>query len=421
MNSFNIELHSKQKEIFADTNRFRLLVCGRRFGKSHLLRTQLIIAALSYDQPIDPNFPATVALVMPTLKQCRTVHWKALVAMLKDAPFVKSINHSDYRITLKGHKPDILLRGTNEDNADGLRGLKFYFVGADEFQDIKPDVWEQVIFPALADTVGSTATLCATPKGRNHPLYKFYLKISKSVEWSYYHFKTRDNPHFPLKQLRQAKAEMTEKSYRQEFQASFEDFDGQLFDQLSQKHYIKDIPSDLKYRIGADWGDANPSAVVVGLTKDNSKYYVVDYWMNETGGTIPEEVFLDKIAELCVRYDVYRCYLPDDRPASVKSARILGNRKAIDGLKRTVEVSRSKLGLMPSIEVMNNLFFQEKLFIKSDLTKLITQFEDYHKATDSEGHILNKPADHQEDHTVDAARYAIGSLYNSFQNKQLRN
>ncbi|NEU81487.1 terminase family protein [Nostoc sp. UIC 10630] len=418
--SFEIKLHPKQKEIFLDPNRFRLLVCGRRFGKSHLLRTQLIVNALTYDQPIDPNFPPTIALIMPTLKQCKAVHWKALVGMLKDAPFVKNINHSDYRITFKGGKPDIVLRGTNDDCGDGLRGLKFYFVAADEFQDIKPDVWEQVVFPALGDTPGSTATLCATPKGKNHSLYKFYLKIKELAEWSYYHFTTKDNPHFPLKQLRQAKAQMPEKSYKQEYQASFENFSGQLFDQLSEKHYIKDIPDTLSFYCGSDWGDRNPSIVIVGLSQDRSKFYIVDFWLNRSGETIPEEIFLKEMARLCTKYNVYRCYLPDDRGGSVKSARILGKRENIPGMSRAVEVSRTKLGLMPSIDIMNNLFYQDNLFIKANLVELISQFEDYHRATDSEGELVNKPADHQEDHTIDAARYCIGSLYNALQNKQLR-
>ncbi|MEH1858040.1 MAG: hypothetical protein V7L21_08565 [Nostoc sp.] len=359
---------------------------------------------------------------MPTLKQAKAVHWKSLVSLLKDAPFVESINNSEYRIILKGNKPDIILRGSNDDGGNGLRGLKFFFAAVDEFQDVKPIVWEEVLLPALADTEGSTATLVGTPKGKSHPLYKFYQKIKDLPEWAYYHFKTKDNPFFPVQRLRLAKAQMPPKTYRQEFQASFEDFDGQLFDQInSDKHYIKDIPNNLSYYIGGDWGDRNPCVVVIGLSSDRSKFYIIDYWLNKTSETVPEEVFLKEMARLCTKYSVYRCYLPDDRGGSVKSARILGKRENIPGMSRAVEVSRTKLGLIPSIDIMNNLFYQDNLFIKASLTELISQFEDYHRATDGEGELINKPADHQEDHTVDAARYCVGSLYNALQNKQLRN
>ncbi len=420
--TFKIDLHAKQKEIFTDPRRFKLLVCGRRWGKSHLLRTQIIVAALSCNLPYDPNFPTVVALIMPTLKQAKAVHWKSLVSLLKDAPFVESINNSEYRIVLRGNKPDILLRGSNDDEGNGLRGLKFFFAGVDEFQDVKPVIWEEVLLPALSDTEGSTATLVGTPKGKSHPLYRFYQNIKDSPEWAYYHFKTRDNPFFKIQRLRLAKAQMPPKTYRQEFQASFEDFDGQLFDQIdSTKHYIKDIPNNLSFYIGSDWGDRHPCVVVVGLNADRTKFYVVDYWLNKSGEAIPEEIFLKEMARLCTKYGVYKCFLPDDRTGSIKSARILGKRENIPGMSRAVEVSRTKLGLMPSVDIMNNLFYQDNLFIKASLTELISQFEDYHRATDSEGELVNKPADHQEDHTIDAARYCIGSLYDTLQNKQLRN
>ncbi|MFN6486284.1 MULTISPECIES: hypothetical protein [unclassified Nostoc] len=359
---------------------------------------------------------------MPTLKQAKAVHWKSLVSLLKDAPFVESINNSEYRIVLKGNKPDIILRGANDDEGNGLRGLKFFYAAVDEFQDVKPIVWEEVILPALSDTEGSTATLVGTPKGKSHPLYKFYQKIKDLPEWAYYHFRTKDNPFFPIARLRLAKAQLPPKVYRQEFQASFEDFDGQIFDQIdSSRHYITEIPNNLSYYIGGDWGDRNPSLVVIGLNERKGQFYIIDYWLNKSGETIPEEVFLKEMAKLCIKYRVHRCYLPDDRGGSVKSARILGKRENIPGMTKAVEVSRTKLGLMASNDIVNNLFYQDNLFIKANLTELITQFEDYHRATNSEGELVNKPADHQEDHTIDAARYAIGRLYNTLQNKQLIN
>jgi hypothetical protein len=417
--TFNINLHVNQKKIFLSSKPYKLLVCGRRFGKSHELRTEALVAALSFNQPYDPNFPPVVAIIMPTLKQARQVHWKALKGLLNNAPFVESINNSDLRITLKGNKPDILLRGSNEDGGDGLRGLKIYFAAVDEFQDVKPDIWDNVIFPALGDTIGSKALLCATPKGRSHPLYKFYQKIIKLPNWEYFHFTTKDNPHFPKKQLREAKSQMPPKSYRQEYQASFEDFDGQLFDQLNDSHFVSALPTDLSYYLGADWGDTNPAFVVVGLSKDSSKFYIIDTWHNQSKQPITQDEFLDKVAAACTKHKVYRCYLPDDRPAAIKSARILGSQRDIPGLKRAVQVSRTQVGIMPSIEILNNLFYQNNLLINNSLKEVKSQFQDYHRASDKDGNLLNKPADHQEDHLVDSARYVIASLYATLQNKKL--
>nr|WP_322714546.1 hypothetical protein [Nostoc sp. ChiSLP03a]MDZ8215800.1 hypothetical protein [Nostoc sp. ChiSLP03a] len=415
--SFSLNLHEKQLEVFKDKARFKLLISGRRFGKSRLLLTSAIFAALSFDQPIDPASPPVCLIVMPTLKSCRSIHWEPLLNLLAGQPFVASISKSDFRIKLKGSKPDILIRGADNDG-DSLRGLKLAWVGVDEFQDFSFQAWEKVLYPALADTPNSKALLIGTPKGRSHFLHKFHLQVKANPEWSYFHFVTRDNPFVPRSFLRQAKTQMPMKTYRQEFQASFEDFDGQLFDQLSEKHLIKDIPSDLSYYLGSDWGDTHPAIAVVGVSKDLSKFYLVDAWTNKTEAPIVQDEFINKMASFCTKYNVYKAFLPDDRPASVIAARLLGKEKDIAGLKRAVQVSRGNLGVMPSIKIINNLFFQENLFIKSSLTEVVSQFQDYHRAVDSQGLLLNHPADHQADHIIDSFRYACVSIYNTIQSKK---
>lgn len=387
-------------------------MCGRRFGKSHVLRAEAIHAAVSFNQEYDPNFPPVVVLVMPTLKMAKQVHWKALKAILTNAPFVESINNTDYRITFKGNKPDLILRGCNEDDGDGLRGLKIYYASCDEFQDFKSGIWENIILPALGDTLNSRAILVGTPKGKNHYLYRFYQSILNSVEWAYFHFTTKDNPFFPKTQLRQAKQQMPPKAYAQEYRASFEDFEGQIFDQIKPSHKINQLPPKMSYYLGADWGDVNSAAVVVGLTPD-FKMYVVDSWYNSTGLPIVQDEFLDKLAQFCTKYKVYKCFLPDDRPAAIKSARELGKQKGIEGLQRAIQVNRNEIKIMEGCDIINSLFFQDNLFIKSNLAEVILQFENYHRAVDSEGRVLNKPADNQEDHLVDAGRYVITKLYQS--------
>jgi phage terminase large subunit len=77
------------------------------------------------------------------------------------------------------------------------------------------------------------------------------------------------------------------------------------------------------------------------------------------------------------------------------------------------------VGIMPSIEILNNLFYQNNLLINNSLKEVKSQFQDYHRASDKDGNLLNKPADHQEDHLVDSARYVIASLYATLQNKKL--
>ncbi|WP_427162619.1 hypothetical protein ACQFX9_14350 [Aliinostoc sp. HNIBRCY26] len=416
-NVFNLSLHKKQKQVFLDPKRFKLLISGRRFGKSRLLLTSVLVAALSFNQPIDPASPPVCLIVMPTLKACRAIHWEPLLNLLEGQPFVESISRTDFRVKLKGGKPDILLRGA-DNQGDSLRGLKIAYVGVDEVQDFPLKAWQDVLYPALADTPNSKALLIGTPKGKTHWLYNFHLEAKLNKDWSYYHFVTKDNPFVPRSFLRKAELTLPPKSYRQEMEASFEDFDGQIFDQLSNKHFTTSILSEVTYYIGVDWGDTNPAIAVIGLTKDYSKFYIIDSWYNSTGQPVVQDEVLNKVANFCTKYNVRRCYLPDDRPASIKAARNLGKQRNIEGLLRTKQVNRNATKVMEGCEIINSLFYQDRLFIKDSLSEVKSQFQDYHRATNGSGNIVNKPAENQTDHLVDAARYALVNLHHAIEAKK---
>lgn len=155
-----LKLHPAQSNIFLNQNTHRTMCCSRRFGKSVLLRAMVCDAAINFKGDYSPLFPSVVAIIMPTLKQARSIHWNPLVDMLRDHPAVEKILKSDFRIVIKGNRPDIILRGCNEDNGDSLRGLKVYFAAFDEVQDVKETVWIDVVSPALADTLDSKAVFC---------------------------------------------------------------------------------------------------------------------------------------------------------------------------------------------------------------------------------------------------------------------
>ncbi|AUT00901.1 hypothetical protein CLI64_11100 [Nostoc sp. CENA543] len=420
MSSFKLDLHPNQMRVFQDPKPFNLLLSGRRFGKSRLMLTKVIERSLTFNGVYDPASPPVNLLVMPTLKQARQIHWKPLENLLAGVPFVAGINKSESRIIMAGERPDILIRGCNDDDGDSLRGLKIYFCGADEFQDIKLAVWQYVIVPALSDTPGSSALLTCTPKGKAHWLYKFHLDAIASPEWSFHHYFTKHNPYIPLSKLVQARKELPEKIYNQEYRASFESFDGQFFDEMRDRHLIDKTPmEDLTYYLGIDWGDVNPCIVVVGLTKDHSRFLVLDGWLNQTSQPIVQDEFLGKMAAFCRQYNVYRSYLPDDRPASIKASREYGRKHGIRGMEKAVAVDRRAVGVVEGCQIMNNLFYRDCLHIKSSLKTLINQFQSYHRKQDRDGTILNQPADGQPDHYVDSSRYCIATLYSAIQRKNL--
>lgn len=403
-----LTLHNKQEEVFFCEKRFKLLIAGRRFGKSLLLLSSALYAALSYEGVINPISPPVVLIVMPTLKSCKAIHWEPLLRILEKAPFIKSINKTDYRIKLKGNKPDIILRGA-DNNGDRLRGLKIYYAAVDEVQDFPYKAWTEVIYPALSDTENSKALLIGTPKGKRHWIYDLSIKAKEDPSWGFFHYYTKDNPYIPREFLRQAKQSLPAKVYNQEFRASFEDFDGQIFTEIKEKHIVKEVPNNLSYYIGIDWGDTNPAFSVIGLDNKTNNFYIVDSWYNNSQTPITQEELFDKLKEYCQRYKVYRCYMPDDRPASIIAARKYGLIKEIDGLKRAVKVSRNSIKVMEGCDIINSLFYQDKLYIKRNNEQLIEEYKNYHRAIDKDGNLINKPSDNKS-HILDSSRYCITTI-----------
>lgn len=403
-----LDLHSAQQKVFRHPARAKVVCAGRGLGKSRLLLTKAIVKCLSYQGVIDPVSPQVALITMPTLKMARSIHWQPLLNVLEKCPLVENVNRSDFRISFKGNRPDLLIRGA-DNGGDRLRGLNLIWAGLDEYQDFNPTVWSEVLFPALARNADWEALIIGTPKGRQSHFYKLHEQALKTKGWQYFHFVTADNPFFPREHLERARQELPPKVYRQEFEASWEDFDGQLLDQLRRDHIATPPGNYRSVYIGVDWGDVNPAVLVIGLSHQGV-YYLLDHWRNETGQPVTEQQLLDKAAHLSREHNVYRCYLPDDRPASVLSFRRHGKAHSVKGLQRAVEVKRSKPGPMERATILNSLLYQNRLYLTPKTEELYDVFASYHRAKDKDGNLLNKPADGQDDHPIDAAAYCIATL-----------
>ena len=217
MADLNVKLHEKQLEVFNDNHRFKILAAGRRFGKSRLAAWLLIIEALKSTEK-------DVFYVAPTYQQAKDILWGLLKEIGHDV--IASAHENTSVLTLvNGRK--IYLKGA--DRPDTLRGVGLAFLVIDEYADLKPNVWEQILRPALSDVQGG-AVFIGTPKGRNHfyELFK-YAESERDEEWKAFHFTSYDNPLIPAKEFDNAKQSMSSFAFRQEFMASFEAASRDLF------------------------------------------------------------------------------------------------------------------------------------------------------------------------------------------------
>jgi hypothetical protein len=212
--------------------RFVTAVAHRRFGK-----TECAVACLISDAMASTKEEAMYGYIAPFLKQAKQIAWRKLkryVAQIfgqswKNAGILK--NETDLWIQFP-NGARIQLFGA--DNADAMRGLYFDGVVIDEIADMKGEVWNAIIRPALADRKG-WALLIGTPKGMN-ALYTFYQRGLKDPYWKSLIFSSSETslPWLPPSEIKALEEDMTESMFAQEmlcdFQASSDDVLFKLID-----------------------------------------------------------------------------------------------------------------------------------------------------------------------------------------------
>ena len=138
-----IRLKRAQWRVFRCDQRFRVLVAGRRFGKTYLALVELCKAAWGPGR--------LVWYVAPTYKQAKRIAWRPLKQMTKPYWAAKP-NETDLRIELTCGGT-ICLRGA--DNYDSLRGDGLDFLVLDEYASIARQAWTEVLRPAQRRAAGS--------------------------------------------------------------------------------------------------------------------------------------------------------------------------------------------------------------------------------------------------------------------------
>ena len=250
-------LSSAQKNIANSNKRFRVLVSGRRFGKTHLAIRELCKAA---SQPSRKVF-----YVAPSYRMAKQIVWDQLKNRLRELKWIKRINESDLSIRLVN---DSLISLRGADNEDSMRGVGLNFVVLDEFSDIDQKAWYEVLRPTLSDTGGS-ALFCGTPKGIGNWAYDIFQHSKIDVDnWQSFQYTTIEGGQVPAEEIHQARNDLDERTFRQEYEASFETFSGTIYYNYSQDSVYKEdisVLNEAKHLyIGMDF-NINPMSACIGV------------------------------------------------------------------------------------------------------------------------------------------------------------
>jgi phage terminase large subunit len=363
-------------------------------GKTVACVADLIDAALRCEKP-SPRF----AYVAPLFVQAKDVAWTYLKRMTRDIPGV-AFNEAELRVDLPG---DRRIRLYGADNYDRLRGIYLDGVILDEYADMPPAAWGEVIRPALADRKG-WAVFIGTPKGRN-AFWEVYERSKVDGEWFASVLKASETGLLDASELNAARQEMTPEQYDQEFECSFEAaiigaYYGREIAELERQGRIDEVPYDPVLPVHTAWdlGIGDATAIwffqVVG-----PELHVIDHYEAHGHG-------LGHYAAVLAskNYEYGTHYVPHDAMArdlgsgrtrvetlkehTGKFPRVLAQNDVMDGINALrVSMPRSRWDAVkcrPGIEALRQY--------RADFDERLKTFKD-------------RPRHDWTSHTADAARY----------------
>ena len=390
-----MKLHPQQKIIARDRHRFRVLRCGRRFGKTTLIAEEIKGKALARSNRI--------AYIANNYQQARDIAW----GMLKKELLGRIIDTNEQRLEIKVEPKDggeslILLRGW--ESVENLRGQAFDFLAVDEVASMNNFWvnWQEVLRPTLTDTKGE-ALFASTPKGFNH-FYDLANQELTDRDFKAFHFTSWENPYLDREELQRAKDTLPKDRYLQEYEASFQKTQGLAIPEFSrEKHLYEELPTGNYEKIaGVDFGYVHPAAVPE-IHWNGEKLWVDDEWY-KTGRTDAQ------IAEYVASCH-YKAVYPDPENAG-----------GIEELRRKEvnvrEVKKGKGSIVEGIQMIRELFLNKQLLINKRCVNLISELESYVYDEDKKSEVPIK----ENDDLIDALRYVVLSLFSKMdkQKKILR-
>jgi len=264
MNLNLIEQHPAQKEIAEDLSRFKVVVTGRRWGKSVLGREIALKTAKNTND-------ALVWIVTPTREMAKDIHWDALKERVRQLNWRVKVNETNLSITRLRNNSKIVLK--TADNPDRLRGRGLDLVIPDEFGSMNQEVWAKILRPALTDKKGS-AVFISTPNGKD-VLFELYNHAQTQSDWKSWHYTTMDSPFIDNSEIEQAKRELDKYSFAQEYLASFETGDNPpYYAYTAYNHSLHSLNNNLPVIVACDFNATEkPMSWVIGQRENNSTHW----------------------------------------------------------------------------------------------------------------------------------------------------
>ena len=387
-----------QQEFHNNRKRWNFLLCHRRFGKTVMTTNELIKQALLCKKE-RPRF----AYIAPTFRMAKNIVWDYLKHYSNVVPSRK-FNESELRVDFPNGARIQLL---GAENIDSLRGIYLDGVILDEYAQIRPSLFTEVIRPALSDREGF-AVFIGTPKGKNH-FYDLYNQVKNKEDWYVKTYKSSSTHYVAEQELKAAEELMTKDEYLQEYECSWDAaikgaFYADDLDRAKTEQRICKVPYDNNLPVHTSWdiGFRDDTAIIF-FQLFGKEVRIIDYYSN-SGMTVADyaKILQDK------GYQYGDHYFPWD-------AKI----KPMSSGKSTIDVARDYgiiAKLTPSLSVLDGinqarLLFNRCWFDDEKAADLLNCLSSYRREYNDKNQTFRaNPLHDWSSHGADSFRYACISI-----------
>jgi hypothetical protein len=390
-------LSIKQLEIANSTARFRVVLAGRRGGKTFLAMREVCRFASK------PN--SVVWMLANSRQQIKSLCWTKLKKKLNKLNWIQSTNESELTISLVNGS-QICLKSAEQ--GDNLRGESLDAVLIDEFCDIDlEEIWHQIIRPSLSDKKGH-ALFTGTPKAGNQSARDLYDNYLTKKNWASFSYTTEEGGFVDADEIAQAREDLSPKVFSQEYLANWENFAGIIFGDFGE-HNIGEVRKPTETEpifIGGDFNVTPMSCVLGRQTKNGVEIYDEIYLDNSNTSEM-----IDEIRSRYPRNPVV--FFPD--PAGVQRKTSAGGNSDIKLLEMAgfqTRYHRQHPLVRDRINSGNSLFFKRpddstRFTIDPSCKKTIACLKNWAYKTDS----MIPDKNSGFDHGCDALTYMVQFLY----------
>lgn len=293
-----MELHQTQSQVAKDDHDYRVVCCGRQWGKTTLAVQEIIACAYSKKD-------RRIAYFATTFDQARNIAWRLLKESTRSI-WAKPPNESRLELSVKTQDKgvsEISLRGF--ENIETARGQQFDLLVIDEVAFMRnwKYAWEAILEPTLAFRHGK-ALFISTPQGFNFFYDMFQRGQVEDSYWKSWRFTSYDNPFLPIDRIEQAKKTSTEDYFHQEYMADFRKFAGLAFKQFDRSIHLIDsfnVPKDWARGRGIDYGSNDPTASL-RLAVDNDDNWFIERCYKDKNKTIKDHALAIKAQDYGLNY-----------------------------------------------------------------------------------------------------------------------